>query len=356
MRILHVLHSHGYGGAENHAVMLMKGQRAAGHEVMYAGPLDSWIGQACRAEGIAAVHIGMHGLADLVSHVRLRRLVRQWDADIVHGHLIRGAMYAGWAGHSDRRPVAVCTAHATTARTHMQRCAHIIAVSAAVRDSLVQAGYASGGVTVIHNGVPDGPAGAAAGSVRGALRAELGIPDPVVAVVNAGRFVPDKGQALLLQAMAHWPADVHLYLIGDPDTDYGRQVLQVQHDASRVHFLGYRQDVPRILPAFDIYALSSHREALGLSLIEAFASSLPVVATAVGGVPEIVLQEETGLLVPAGDAAALGEAVARLHGDPDLRHALAARGRQYFEQNLTVERMVEQTLAVYTQALRRGAA
>jgi glycosyltransferase involved in cell wall biosynthesis len=356
MRILHVLHSHGYGGAENHAVMLMKGQRAAGHEVMYAGPVDSWIGQACQAEGIEAVHIGMHGLADLVSHVRLRHAVRRWDADIVHGHLIRGAMYAGWAGYRHRRPVAICTAHATTARTHMQRCAHIIAVSGAVRDSLLQAGYAPEGVTVIHNGVPDGPAGAATANVRGALRADLGIPDHVLAVVNAGRFVPDKGQELLLQAMAHWPADVHLYLIGDPDTDYGRRVRQVPHDASRVHFLGYRKDVPRILPAFDIYALSSHREALGLSLIEAFASSLPVVATAVGGVPEIVLQEETGLLVPAGDAAALGKAVARLHGDPALMRALAARGRQYFEQNLTVERMVEQTLAVYTQALQRGAA
>jgi glycosyltransferase involved in cell wall biosynthesis len=168
--------------------------------------------------------------------------------------------------------------------------------------------------------------------------------------------VNDKGQELLLQAMARWPADVHLYLIGDPDTEYGRLARQVPHDASRVHFLGYRKDVQRILPAFDIYALSSRREALPLSLVEAFAACLPVVATAVGGVPEIVLQDETGLLVPAGDAAALGKAVARLHDDPALRRALAARGRQYFEQNLTVERMVEQTLAVYTQALQGAGA
>lgn len=353
MRIVHVLHSHGYGGAESHAVMLMKGQRAAGHEVMYAGPTDSWIGQACQAEGIAAVHIGMHGLVDLVSHARLRRLVHRWKADIVHGHLIRGAMYAGWAGHRDRRPLAICTAHATTARTHMHRCAHIIAVSGAVSDNLVNAGYEPGLITVVHNGVPDGPAGAAVASVRGALRAELGIPEQVTAVVNAGRFVPDKGQELLLQAMARWPADVHLYLIGDPDTEHGRLVRQVPHDASRVHFLGYRKDVQRILPAFDLYALSSRREALPLSLVEAFAACLPVVATAVGGVPEIVLNEDTGLVVPAGDAQALGDAVARLHGDPALTRALAARGRQHFEQHLTAERMVEQTLAVYAQALKR---
>ncbi len=356
MRIVHVLHSHGYGGAENHAVMLMRGQRAAGHEVMYAGPTDSWIAQACQTEGIEAIHIGMHGLVDLVSHARLRRLVHRWHADVVHGHLIRGAMYAGWAGHGNRRPLAICTAHATTARTHMQRCAHIIAVSGAVRDNLVQAGYDSARITVIHNGVPDGPAGAATAGVRGALRAELGIPEQVMAVVNAGRFVADKGQDLLLRAMPKWPADVHLYLIGDPDTEYGRQVRQLPHDASRVHFLGYRKDVQRILPAFDIYALSSKREALGLSLIEAFAAGLSVVATAVGGVPEIVLHEDTGLLVPAGDTDALGEAVARLYAKPGLKQALAARGRQYFEQHLTAERMAEQTLALYARELSRAAA
>lgn len=359
MRIVHVLHSHGYGGAENHALMMMMGQRAAGHEVHFAGPLDSWIGRACAEHGIAATHIGMHGLVDVISHLKLARLVRQWRADIVHGHLIRGAMYAGRAGHRTRKPLAVCTAHATTAKTHMQRCAHIIAVSGAVRDNLVRAGYEASRISVVHNGVPDSPfnhADPAGPAGREALRAELGIPNGVTAVVNAGRFIHDKGQDLLVQALARTPGDVHLYLIGDPATDFGREVQHSAQGEPRVHFLGYRPDVQRVLPAFDVYALASRREALGMSLIEAFAAYIPAVATTVGGVPEIVLHEQTGLQVPPDNAAALGDAIARLHAEPALAQELAQAGRQYYEQHLTAERMVEQTLAVYTQALQRGAA
>lgn len=368
MRIVHVLHSHGYGGAESHTLLMMQGQRAAGHEVHFAGPLDSWIGRACAAEGIAATHIAMHGLYDVLSHWRLRRLVRQWQADIVHGHLIRGAMYAGRAGHRTHPPLAICTAHATTAKTHMQRCAHIIAVSGAVREHLIQAGYAPERVSVIHNGVPDGPWQGTPderAAQRLALRRELGIPDGVFAVVNAGRFIHDKGQDLLMDALRRTAGDaasgVHLYLIGDPGTEFGsqlRQTLQVLRDidvplASRIHLLGYRQDVQRILPAFDLFALASRREAISLAVIEAFAARLPVVATAVGGVPEIVQHEQTGLLVPANDAAALGEAIGRLHAQPALARELAQRGREVFERQLTAERMVAQTLALYTAALQR---
>lgn len=349
MRILHVLHSHGYGGAENHALMMMKGQRAAGHEVMFAGPLDSWLGTACAEAGIAALHVPMHGLYDVLSHWKLRRAVKRWQVDIVHGHLIRGAMYAGVAGQRNKRPFAVCTAHATTAQTHMERCAHIIAVSGAVRDNLLGAGYKANAISVIHNGVPDHQPAVAPD--RAALRQELGIPEQAMAVVNAGRFIKDKGQDLLLQAMQNTPANVHLYLIGDPATAFGQKLTQRDFDRSRVHFLGYRKDVQRILPAFDVYALSSRREALPLSVVEGFAARLPMIATTVGGVPEIVLHEQTGLQVPPERADALAAAITRLHDEPALANRLAQAGRTYYEQYLTDTHMVEQTLAVYQRLL-----
>lgn len=369
MRIVHVLHSHGYGGAENHVMMMMQGQRAAGHAVMFAGPLDSWLGKACADAGIEATHIPMHGLYDPWSHWQLGRLVKRWQPDIVHGHLIRGAAYAGRAGHMQRKPLAVCTAHATTAKTHMQRCAQIVAVSDAVKRNLVAAGYAAERISVVHNGVPDGPHGTSQGTPdeltaqRVGLRRELGIPDGVFAVAHAGRFVRDKGQDLLVQAMLQTQGDAqtgaHLYLMGDPGTEFGAQLQQTLqklrdtdvHVVERIHLLGYRQDVQRLLPAFDMFALASRREAISLSVIEAFAAHLPVVATAVGGVPEIVLHEDTGLLVPSEDATALGQAMARLHGDVALAASLAASGRQRFEQHLTAERMVARTLDVYTHAL-----
>ncbi len=366
MRIVHVLHSHGYGGAENHAMMMMQGQRKAGHEVLFAGPLDSWLGKACAEAGIEAVHVPMHGLYDPWSHWQMGRLVKRWRPDIVHGHLIRGAAYAGRAAHMARKPLSICTAHATTAQTHMQRCAHIIAVSDAVKRNLVAAGYAAERISVIHNGVPDGPWQGAQDELaaqRLALRQELGIPDGVFAVANAGRFIHDKGQDLLLHALTQTPGNaesgVHLYLMGDHATEFGAQfhhMLQSvrgtqPHVAARLHLLGYRKDVQRILPAFDAYALSSRREALPLSLVEAFAARLPVIATTVGGVPEIVLHEGTGLQVPPDDVAALGQAMTRLHDDAALAAQLAATGRQHYEQHLTAERMVGATLDVYARCL-----
>lgn len=357
MRIVHVLHSHGYGGAESHALLMMRLQREAGHEVWYAGPMDSWLGRECEQAGIPCEHIPMHGLFDLWSHWKLRTLLKHLRADIVHGHLIRGAMYAGRAGHRLRAPVAVCTAHATTARTHMQRCAHIIAVSGAVREGLLAAGYAERDVSLIYNGVPDAPPPPSA-SERAALRAELGLAPDAFAVVHVGRFVRDKGQDLLLQAMRSVPEHVHLCLIGDPNTAFGREVVAMQQDhpelAARVHTLGFRPDVQRLLPAFDAFALASRREALSIAVIEAFAARVPVVATRVGGVPEIVRHEDTGLLVPTEDAAALAQGITRLSASPALRTQLVEGGERLYQDQLTARSMVERTLALYQRCLGRA--
>lgn len=350
MRIIHVLHSHGYGGAENHALVLMKGQRAAGHDVLYAGPTDSWLGRACQDNGIPTRHLRMSGLFDLPSHYALRKTTKQWQADVVHGHLVRGAQYAGLAAHKQRRPLAVCTAHATTAHKHMERCAHVIAVSKAVQKNLLAHGYREADTSVIYNGMPEGPLGS-----RHELREELAIPDDQFAVVNVGRFIRDKGQDLLAQSMTQVSDQrVHLYLIGDPATDFGKQVQSLAGQSERIHFLGYRGDVQRILPAFDAYALSSRREALGLSVIEAFSAQLPVLATSVGGVPEIVIHDETGWLVEPESPEALALGIEALARSPEECRLLAQAGRHLYETQLTDRSMVEQTLAVYQRCLAQA--
>ena len=345
MRIIHVLHSRGYGGAENHALVLMKGQQAAGHEVLYAGRRGCWLAQACEAHGIPVLPLRMAGLFDIVSHLTLRLQSRRWGADIIHGHLVRGAQYAGLASAKRGTPVAVCTAHATTAIKHMDRCAHIIAVSHAVERNLLAHHHKPSKVSVVYNGMPDVPR-----HDRATLRRELGIPDHVHAVVNVGRFIHDKGQDLLVEAMRHCPEGMHLHLIGDANTVYGRQVIQQAHDLPQVHFLGYRDDVQRLLPAFDAYALSSRREALGLSIVEASAACLPIVATAVGGVPEVVVDGQTGLLVPTNQALALAQALIRLCDEP----ALAQHARERYLAQFTVNGMVQSTLDVYRHCLSQA--
>ena len=352
MRIIHILHSHGYGGAEQHVVILMRGQMARGHDVCFVGPLDSWLGKACQQHGIPCKHLTMTGLFDLASHWRLRQFVRQFQADVVHGHLIRGAWYAGWAvgrGGAAGRPLAVASAHTTNALKHMGRCDHIIADSAAIRDRLLNHGYASNGVSVIYTGVPPAPAVS-----RQTVRDELGLHDDDIVIGHAGRFVKDKGQDVLVRALAscHHPR-LKLVLIGDPQTAYGRHVQGLAPASDRVRYLGYRSDVPRLLRALDLYVQPSRREGLPLAISEAFDAGLPVVATAVGGMPEVVQHRLTGMLVRSQDPALMAEAIDELAGDPALAKRLGQQAQAFYQGNLTDAVLVTRTLACY-DSLRHG--
>jgi glycosyltransferase involved in cell wall biosynthesis len=347
MKIIHVLHSHDYGGAESHALIMMRGQRARGHDVMFAGPQDSWLGRACREHGIAATHIRLHGLFDVRSHCALRSLVREWQADVVHGHLVRASFYAGWAGRAEGAPVAVCTAHTTNALKHMGRCAHIVADSQAIAANLVAHGYAPQKVSVIYTGVPRSPR-----QDRAAVRRELGFDDDDIVVGHAGRFIRDKGQDVLVRAMAlvQHPR-VKLVMIGRDDTAFAEQVHQYPQDPDRVRYLGYRPDVQRVLQALDLYVQPSRREGLPLAVSEAFDAGLPVVASRVGGVPEIVRHGETGWVVEPDDPQGLAQAIDALATDRALASRLAHAGQVLFETSLTDDIMVDQALALYRSLL-----
>lgn len=343
MRIVQVLHSHGYGGAERHALSLMQGLQDRGHVVAFAGPRDSWLAERCEVHGIEVHHLPMAGMYDLFSFVSLRRFVHRWRADIVHGHLLRGARYAGVsAGNA----VAVCTAHATTARKHMGRCRQIIAVSGAVRNTLRSAGYPDERISVIHNGVPDVP-----GGDRDYLREELGIAPGALAVFNAGRFIRDKGQDLLVTAVNQL-TNVTLYLAGEPATPFGKDVMALAADNPRIHFLGYRDDIQRLLPAFDCYVSASRRESFGLSLVEAFAAGIPVVATRVGGVPEVVDDGGTGVLVAQEDPRALAHALEHIVANSYLLKSLGMRARAKYLECFSLDGMVDGIEALYRQLLR----
>jgi len=350
MRIIHVLHSHGYGGAENHVVILMRGQIAQGHDVMFVGPLDSWLGKACKEHGIPATHLRMSGLYDVFSHFKLQGLVKSWKADVVHGHLIRASYYAGHAGHRDRRPLAICSAHTTSAVKHMERSKHILTASKAIQSNLVKHGYREDETSVVYTGVHDSPV-----QDRAALRRELGMADDVIAVAHAGRFVADKDQAAMVKAMGlvdH--PKVQLFMIGANDGAYGDSVRQLPQDASQVHYLGFRSDVQRILQAFDIYIQPSLREGLPLAVSEAFVACLPVIASRVGGMPEVVLHEQTGLLVPPNDPPALAAAISRLAHDSALAAQLAQAGRRLYDEQLRADIMVDKALAIYERCLPKA--
>lgn len=346
MRIIQVIRSMTFGGAENHVLSLSLGLRARGHEILVAAPAGSWIDAQCRENGLPVATLPMRGVVDVFSYWKLHRLIKTWRADIVHAHQVRPSQYAGIAVMGTQA-VPVSTVHSTTSNKHMRRCRHLIAVADAVRENLVKHRYAKERITRIYNGVPDVVRGE-----RSALRRELQILEEQVAVVLAGRFHRDKGQDLLVEAGQSCPDNIHFYFIGDTATPFGQEVMALAGKDARFHFLGYRPDVQRILPAFDLYAAPSRREAFSLALVEASAARLPIVGMRVGGIPESVLDEETGLLVEAGDTAAFASAIQRLAFDPALRERMGRRARARYEQLFTVEQMLTQTEQVYQRLLR----
>ena len=166
-----------------------------------------------------------------------------------------------------------------------------------------------------------------------AVRAALTVPTDVVVIVVIGRLVAEKGYCELFEAMRS--VDAYLCVIGERlESDHADAIDDaieaVEHDPAlgpRVRFLGYRADAAALLRGADIYTLPSHREGMPRSIIEAMMTGLPVVATDVRGSREEVVDGETGLLVPVGDAAALATALARLAADPAERARMGTAGR-----------------------------
>lgn len=352
MKVVIVLRSLKSGGAERHALQLMKGLRARGHEALYAGPLKGWLGQQLRAEGFDGIDLPLIGLYDLPSIVRLALYARRVGADLIHGHLTRGAWYAGLAAKLAGLP-NVATAHSDNAGKHFGRADRIIAVSQAVADFLVRQGYDAARIRMVHHGIADIAARLPAGT-RETTRRSLGLAADEPCLLMAARIVPAKGHDTALRALAclvdkPWT----LLVAGDHHGDLGPQMQALAQElgiAGRVRFLGLREDVPALMAASDLLLAPSRREALSLTLLEASACGLPIVATRVGGIGEVVEEGASGFLVAPDDPPALAAALAPLLTDSALRARCGARARQRFEAGFLEDAMFDKTVAVYREA------
>ena len=192
-----------------------------------------------------------------------------------------------------------------------------------------------GKLTVVENGVdmtrfgPDDQA-------RSALRHELGIGADARLIGTVGRQEQVKNPELLMRAVAPLLGpDVHLVLAGDGSLAGRLSALSATlPNTESIHLLGRRDDMPRLLSALDIFALSSEAEGLPLVILEAMATGLPVISTAVGGIPALVQDARTGILVPTGDEQALRVAVGSLLGDLGRAGEMGGRGRTLVEDQL----------------------
>jgi glycosyltransferase involved in cell wall biosynthesis len=226
----------------------------------------------------------------------------------------------------------------------------VIAVSAAVARVLEKGGLARASVRVVYEGVPDR---APAGGGPDALRA-LGVPAGVPVVGNVAALTGHKDHATLLAAAARVIArvpDARFVIVGQGELE-GRLRMQARALGLDAHvvFAGFRPDVDALIPAFDVFCLSSHMEGLGTSLLDAMCYGRAVVGTAAGGIPEAVEDGVTGRVVPAQQPEALAAALTEVLLDPARRDAMGQAGRARFLARFTADRMVDATLGVYAEA------
>ncbi|MEA3276775.1 MAG: glycosyltransferase, partial [Pseudomonadota bacterium] len=292
-------------------------------------------------------HLPMHGMFDLWSALRLAALVQDFRADLIHSHLTRGARYAGLVGTMTGVPV-VATAHSTNAGKHFGGAGRIVAVSDAVRGFLVSRGYDRRRITVVRNGIPD----IRCATESRSLRRQLGLPDSRPLIGLVGRFIADKGQDVAIDAMARLRHPAHLALIGDDSTPWGREMRLHANSGTaceRLHFLGFRDDLPERICELDLLIAPSRREALPLTLIEAAAAGVPAIASRIGGIPEVLMDGETGILVPPEDPVGLAGAIDSLMDDRALRSRLGAAARRRYENGFSLDAMLDATEEVYRQ-------
>lgn len=225
----------------------------------------------------------------------------------------------------------------------------LIAVSHALRQSMIEEGFPSARLGVVHNGIDAGAPPSA--SARRCARAKLGFTDGTLVVGTIARLNPVKDLGTLISGFAAVRAirpDAALVIVGDGEErsrlDETARALGV---SGTVHLLGHRDDARDLLPAFDIFANSSTSEGISLTILEAMAAGLPVVATRVGGTPEVVDDQVDGLLVPSRDPRAIGDAICALAVDPVRRHSLGAAGRLAVSERFTIDRMVEHYAQLY---------
>jgi glycosyltransferase involved in cell wall biosynthesis len=357
-------HAFMVGGAEEMVLNLVKRLPPRFEPVVCAIHSPGPIGEEIRATGVPFDVLGLNpGLRRPRDVLRIRDYLRERRPEIVHPFLLTASLYGRLASMLADVPIVLGTevnvyenkrrAHAMAERLLMKRTDAVIVSAESVRDFYSKQVHASPQkIQVIYNAV-DWSALDTTMS-REAMRTSLSVPaDAIVACIIA-RLTEQKGHRYLFDAIASAPAfaSLHLLVVGSGELDDElRALAETRGLSARVHFLGARRDLGNLLQASDIFTMPSLWEGLPLSMVLAMGGGLPVVATAVAGIPEVVRDGETGLLVPPADAAALTAALASLVADPAQRQRLGAAARDFARPRFGVESYVAAVTGLYDRLL-----
>lgn len=365
MRILHSEWSDGWGGQERRILLECEGLAARGHEVGIVTRETCWIAGQARRHTIPVSCIDMRRKFDPRAVWRLARHLRAGRFDVLHTHSGIDSWIGGMAAKLAGTPVLVRTRHLHIPfRRSPLNFVHylpdrILCIGDTMRKTLVEErGFPPEQIVNVPTGIdferfaPKRP--------RAEVRAGLDTAEGCFAVLIVGVIRGVKRHDIAIEGFARLlatGADAVLWVAGDgpmrPDMERLARTLGV---AERVRFLGQRDDVPDLMGAADALLLTSRSEAQSQALTQGLGLGLPAVATAVGGVPEVVIHERTGLLVPANEAQPVADALLRLLRDPALARRLGDAGREHARGRYSLERMLDDTERIYAEVLaaKRG--
>jgi L-malate glycosyltransferase len=364
-RILQVVLSLAPGGTERLVIEICK-RLAPSFDVAICCLDDdgAWAADA-RAHGVDVVALHRRdGFRPGIGR-RIARLAAARRIDLLHCHqyspFVYGRIATGW----HRRLKLVYTEHGRLSDappTWKRRLVNpllagfdgaIIAVSEELRRHMLEARFPAARVAVVRNGIEVG-ARPSAGD-RGAARRALGITGAAPLAVSVARLDTVKDFGTLLDAFAtvrRRLPDARLLIVGDgPERAWMTQRAARPDLDGAVVLLGYRDDVRAVIAAADVYVNSSISEGISITILEAMAAGLPVVATAVGGTPEVLTGDAGGVLVPSRDPGRLASALLELLADPDRRAAMGTAARRRLETAFTIDRMVDEYVNTYRRLL-----
>jgi glycosyltransferase involved in cell wall biosynthesis len=366
---LHVDTARTWRGGQNQVLLTVNALRAMGHRAALVAHPDGELRRRA-AEGLDLVPLAPRAEMDLHAAWRFARVLKRLAPDVIHAHDPHGVAMAALAlslgaATRGRAPALVASRRVdfhlkgnSFSRWKYRQVDCFVAASEAICQMLVADGVPADRAITVHEGI-DVDHVAAMPPVN--VHETFFLPHDAPVVGNVAALVPHKGQRYLIEA-AHRVVqeipDARFVILGEGELrDHLERLVHDHHLDKHVLLPGFRTDVLGCMKGFDLFVMSSVTEGLGTSLLDAMACARPIVATRAGGIPEIIEDGVTGVLVAPRDAASLAHAIVRMLRDESLRHRMGAAGAARVRERFTVERMAAETARVYDRVVstRRGA-
>ena len=364
MKIMLVIGGGEKGGSRNHIITLAEGLRKKGVLVELICFLEDIVAETARAHNIPVKVFPMKSIIDLRVLKQFQVYINKKTPHLLHTHGVRANFIGRLAGRNAGIPI-VTTVHSSIYHDYSKRLKRVlyqriekltrpftnrfIAVAESLRKELISDGVRSDRIEVVYNGLSpdfiiDQP-------VVPFLRAELGIAENIPILITVGRIEEVKNQAMLLQVFATLKQnniDFHGVIVGD-----GPLLSELQEQARKleidhiVHFLGFRKDIFELLSEANLFILTSRMEGLPITLLESMAANTPIIATNVGGMPEVVRLAQNGYIVPVDDVEQFAARIQEILVQPELNRQLAEKGRSALQTHFAADKFIEKTIAVY---------